>query len=197
MKDYSHFADSRMGQLALFARRMRELIGDYVGLSWWDYSETELCEFSKKPYDPKKVLRKCADALRGRLALSKTDEDIPDEDAAAVARVLREQFGFAEGDISEGFAPAKFNIVLKHEADHYRNTADAGREFYLAHPDAVIQGITDEGLRDRMKLKSFDEIYDILRACIVSLAVKGDIHAGKMSAAGLREHGFTRPVRNC
>ena len=49
MKDYSHFADSRMGQLALFARRMRELIGDYVGLSWWDYSESERCEFSKKP----------------------------------------------------------------------------------------------------------------------------------------------------
>ena len=194
MKDYSKFADSRIGQLALFARRMRELIGDFLCLSWWDYSETELNEFSRKPDNPEEVLRKCADSLRGRLAVSKIDDDIPDEDAAAIVRVLHDRFGFAESDISESFDPEKFNIVLKHEADHYRNTADAGREFYLTHPDAVIQGITDEGLRDRLMLKSYDEIYDILRACIVSLVVKGDIHAGMMSAASLKEHGFTRPV---
>ena len=196
MSDYSHFADSRVGPTGLFKDRMDSLLSGYLTLRWWDYPDTELTSFSRTMYDRGDVLRKCADALRGRLTVSKSDDDIPDEDTAAVIRVLRERLGFAEGDVTEGFDPAKYNIVLKHDAEHYERLRkkDAGREFYLAHPDAVMQGITDEGLRDRSRLKGDRELTDILSICLISLTVKGDIHAETMSVADLRSHGFTKTV---
>lgn len=199
---YAEFIETRMGQLALFYRRMRRLIGRYVRLQWWDYSETELHKFSEdKLYRNEQILKACIRLLKGKLSVSQIGDDIPAEDAEAIIRILKERFDFADSELSSGFDDGRYNLVIRHDAEYYKDKKeDVTQKFYRSHPEAAIQGITEESIRPKDRkgkarhMNKDKVLATMLKACIIALAIKGDVQMGRMTVAGLPGHRFIKPL---